>query len=66
MPLECSAATQPLPAAIGFAFADKNQREMGQRRQVPAGPYGTLRRDDRVNSPVQHLQQQEGNLGTST
>ena len=38
-----------------FAFADQRQRQVRERRKVPAGAHAALRRDHRSDAAVEHL-----------
>ena len=59
-----ASATGPRrPSWHAVAFADQRQREVGEGRQVAAGPHGALRRDDGVDARVQHRDQEVEGLG---
>ena len=45
-------------AYLGFALADRNQREVRERCEVAGGTHAAARRDNGVDSGVQHPAQQ--------
>src|ERR1051325_7428164 len=50
-------ARQPFVFVKGFAFADHCEREVRERREVPAGPNRSLLGNYRCDTAVQHLDQ---------
>src|SRR5882724_8063935 len=52
--LQRNVARQDFLLEFGLAFSDDHLREMSQRREIARSAHGTLRRNHRMNSGVEH------------
>ena len=60
------ASGQPFSTIDRLALADRAQREVRERREIPAGADGALLRNHRVDTAIQHLYERQRHQRTHT